>query len=289
MFEPGLLVSFSAVADAGSFTEAGRRLGLRQSTVSQHVRRLEESVGRRLFLRDTHSVRLTADGEAMLGHARSILEAIARAQRHFAAAPLRGRIRLGAAEDVVQTRLPEVLGRFRRVHPSVEIELTVALSGVLFGLMDAGRLDLVLGKRRPGGDRGTLLRREPLVWAALEGTVVDPERPLPLVLYPDPSISRAITLDALAAAGRAWRIACTGSSLSGLRAAALAGLGVTVQVRGMLAPGLVELPPGPGLPCLGEIDLVLTSAASAPREPAAELVQALMRDALAPGDGAARH
>jgi DNA-binding transcriptional ArsR family regulator len=61
-----LLSTFVSVAKAASFSEAGRRLGLRQSTVSQHIRRLEQAAGRRLFVRDTHSVSLTADGEAML-------------------------------------------------------------------------------------------------------------------------------------------------------------------------------------------------------------------------------
>src|SRR6266436_8577096 len=75
VFDPTLLTTFVTVAKANSFTEAGRRLGLRQSTVSQHVRRLEQAASRRLFVRDTHSVALTTDGEAMLGLARGILEA----------------------------------------------------------------------------------------------------------------------------------------------------------------------------------------------------------------------
>ena len=48
MFDPVHLESFLAVAQARNFTEAGRRLGLQQSTVSQHIRKLEESAGRRL-------------------------------------------------------------------------------------------------------------------------------------------------------------------------------------------------------------------------------------------------
>ncbi len=79
MLDPVLLKSFLAVAHARNFSEAGRRLGLRQSTISQHVRKLEEEAGRRLFVRDTHSVVPTADGEAMEGFARSILEANERA------------------------------------------------------------------------------------------------------------------------------------------------------------------------------------------------------------------
>lgn len=72
MYDPSHLRTFLSVAQTLSFTQAARRLGLRQSTVSQHVRRLEDATGRQLFSRDTHSVELTEDGEAMLGFARRI-------------------------------------------------------------------------------------------------------------------------------------------------------------------------------------------------------------------------
>ena len=98
MLDPVLLESFLAVSQARSFSEAGRRLGVRQSTVSQHIRKLEDAAGRRLFVRDTHSVVPTADGEAMEGFARSILEANERASRYFAGSQLRGRVRFGASE-----------------------------------------------------------------------------------------------------------------------------------------------------------------------------------------------
>ena len=163
-FDPTLLNTFVTVAKAASFSEAGRRLGLRQSTVSQHIRRLEEAASRRLFVRDTHSVTLTADGQAMLGLAHGILEANERARQYFAVSELRGRVRFGASEDFVQSRLPEVLREFTRIHRAVDLELTVGLSGALFQALDAAELDLILAKRRPGEDRGRLVRRERLVW-----------------------------------------------------------------------------------------------------------------------------
>ena len=79
MYEPELLRTFLAVAHSLSFTRAATSLGLRQSTVSQHVRRLEDTVGRQLFVRDTRSVALTADGEALTGYAVEILAAHQRA------------------------------------------------------------------------------------------------------------------------------------------------------------------------------------------------------------------
>src|ERR1700761_9048840 len=107
MFDPTRLRTFVTVAQTLSFTHAGQRLSLGQSTVSQHVRRLEEETGRQLFVRDTHAVQLTEDGEAMLGFARTILEANDRAAAYFTGTRLRGRLRFGASEDFVQTRLPE--------------------------------------------------------------------------------------------------------------------------------------------------------------------------------------
>jgi DNA-binding transcriptional LysR family regulator len=279
LFDPTLLTSFVTVARAGSFTEAGRRLGRRQSTVSQHVRRLEQAAARRLFVRDTHSVALTPDGEAMLGLAQGILDANERARRYFASSELRGRVRFGASEDFVQSRLPEVLREFTRVHFEVDLELTVGLSGALVQALDAGELDLVLAKRRPGEDRGRLVRREKLVWVGSNPGLAAPERPLPLILYPPPSISRAVALEALERTGRSWRIVCTSSSLSGLNAAALAGLGVTVQAHGFAPAGLIPLPPSPALPELGHIEFVLAGPVRGLRGPAEALATAILDNA----------
>ena len=276
MFDPNLLTTFVTVAKAGSFTEAGRRLGLQQSTVSQHVRRLEEAASRRLFVRDTHSVALTADGQAMLGLAQGILEANERARRYFAGSELRGRVRFGASEDFVQSRLPEVLREFTRVHRAVDLELTVGLSGALLEALDAGELDLVLAKRRPGEDRGQLVRREKLIWLGSDTSLADPERPLPLILYPPPSISRAIALEMLERTGRSWRIVCTSSSFSGLNAAALAGLGIIVQGDGFVPAGLTVLP---GLPELGHIEFVIAGPGRTLRGPADALATAILDNA----------
>ncbi|MFC8172656.1 LysR substrate-binding domain-containing protein [Streptomyces sp. NPDC057242] len=257
MYEPAQVRTFLAVAQTLSFTRAAERLGLRQSTVSQHVRRLEEATGRPLFSRDTHRVELTEDGEAMLGFARTILRAHERAAAFFGGTRLRGRLRFGASEDFVTTRLPEILESFRREHPEVDLELTVELSGTLQARLAAGRLDLILAKRRGTEDGGRLVWEDSLVWIGSPGLRIEPDRPVPLILYPPPGITRARALEALEAQGRAWRIACTSSSLSANVAAARAGLGVMAHTRGLVPPGLVPVPARAGLPDLGEVGFVL--------------------------------
>ena len=229
-YDPDLLVTFLAVAETGSFSEAARRRGLRQSTVSQQVRRLEAETRRRLFDRDTHNVSLTVDGQALTVLAGEILAAYSRAERYFSNAELRGRVRFGASEDfALSSLLPQVLRAFSSRHPQVDIEMTVGLAADLYGHMDEGALDLIFAKRRAGDGRGHIVWREEMVWIAAPDWRRDPERPLPLVLYPPRSITREAVLAALEKANVSWRIACTCGSLSGLVGAVLGGLGVGAQ------------------------------------------------------------
>jgi DNA-binding transcriptional LysR family regulator len=276
VLDPILLQSFLTVTQARSFSEAGRRLGRRQSTISQHIRRLEEEVGRRLFVRDTHSVIPTPDGEAMEGFARSILEANERASRYFSGSQLRGRVRFGASEDFVSSRLPEVLADFVRLHPLVDLALTVDLSAALYQMLDDGELDLVLCKRRGGDERGQVVWRDRLAWIGTHSTRIDPGEPLRLILYTPPSITRTAALETLERAGRPWRIVCSSGSLSGLRAAALAGLGVTVHAHGLMPEGLQEVAAAYRLPDLGDVEFVVQGATRQARGPAAELASAIL-------------
>jgi len=276
MLDPILLQSFLAVAQTRNFTEAGRRLGLQQSTVSQHVRKLETASGRRLFLRDTHRVVPTQDGEVMVGFARSILEANERAQQYFSGARLRGRVRFGTSEDFVTSRLPEILRDFTRRHPGVDLELTVDLSATLNAQFDQGELDLVLAKRRTGEARGQLVWRDRLVWIGGPGLEIDPQAPLPLILYAPPSLTRTVALETLERQRRTWRVVCTSGSLSGLRAAALAGLGITLHARSLIPDGLTETAATLRLPDAGEVEFVVTTRSGTAQGPATALADAIL-------------
>jgi len=196
-------------------------------------------------------------------------------QALFTAQRLRGTLRLGVSEDLVTSRLPLVLEDFVRSHPSVDIELTVALSGVLYQMQDNGELDLVLAKRRLGDSRGRLVYREPLVWLARDPEHVLSLAALPLIAFPAPSVTRSIALEVLERHRMPWRIVCTCGSLSGLTAAARAGMGVLVQQQSMSPPGLKEISSG-RLPPLEDVEFVLIPSKSADRA----LVSALSEDIL---------
>ncbi len=257
LLDPVLLRSFVAVAEAGGFSAAARQLGISQSTISQHLAKLEAQTGRKLLARDTHSVATTPDGDAILPFAKRALEANARIGQYFTAGGVRGRIRFGASEDFVFSALPDMLAEFTARNAEVDLELTVGLSEVLYERFDAGQLDLILAKRREGDARGRRAWVDDLRWVGRPGMVPDPEAALPLVIYPPPSMTRQRALAVLDAVGRRWRVACTSGSLSGLRAAAMAGLGVVPLAAQLIPPGLAEVAPSAGLPTLGPVEFVL--------------------------------
>jgi len=252
-----LLQTFVAVADVGSFTGAARSLGLRQSTVSQQIGRIEALARQRLIDRDTHRMALTPSGERLLDQARAIIDAHIRLGQSLSETPLRGRLRLGASEDFVFSALPDVLATFARRHPEVDLELSAGLSHDLYEAFDAGRLDVLFVKRKPGDRRGTTAWREPARWIGHPDMRVDPDTPLPLVLYPTSSITRALAIETLDRAGRAWRVAFTSASLAGLTAAARAGIGIMPHSAKLVPNGLAVLNAGGALPTLPDLEFVV--------------------------------
>jgi DNA-binding transcriptional LysR family regulator len=279
-YDPQLLATFLAVEQTGSFTRAAARLGIQQPTVSQHIRRLEQQVGRTLMLRDTHSVSLTADGEVMAGFARNILALSEQATAYFSGARPSGRLRIGIADDLALTGLPQILRDFRRDNPLVDFDLTVDQSGLLHQRLESDKLDVFIGKRPSGEQRGQLVKRERLVWVGTPSTRLDLARPLPLVVYPSPSISRTEMRAALNRARLPFRTACVCRGVNGLIGAVAAGVGISAMANSLVPTQLATLGPAHRLPELGTIDLILRANPRRDTEPA---VRALVSTVLASG------
>lgn len=130
---------FAAVAATGSFSAAGRRLGLTPSAVSRTVDRIEARLGVRLVLRTTRALTLTAEGQAYLGAARRILADLDDAEQAIAdqGAP-RGRLRVSAALAHGRLCIVPRLGEFVRLYPHilVDISLSDAIVDVAAGQAD---------------------------------------------------------------------------------------------------------------------------------------------------------
>ncbi|CAM3241608.1 HTH-type transcriptional regulator CysL [Arthrobacter ulcerisalmonis] len=257
MFEPAQLRSFLAVAETLSFTKAADRLGLAQPTISQHIRKLETAAKRTLINRDTRDVRLTDNGDAMAGFARTILAAHDSAARYFSGSAMRGRLRFGTADDLAITGLPGILREFRQVYPQINLELTVGQSDQLYRRLNAGQLDLVFVKWVSGVNDGTVVQQDTFSWIGVEQTVLEPGAPVPLISYPAPSLSRKLAIDALEAHGRTWRITCTTRQISGVLAAVRAGIGVAVMPSSLVPDDLRNITRRFDLPPVGDVDFTL--------------------------------
>ncbi|HEY4225516.1 MAG TPA: LysR substrate-binding domain-containing protein [Pseudolysinimonas sp.] len=276
MFDPALLRTFVAVAETLSFTRAAELLQLSQPTVSQQVRKLELAAGRQLVTRDTRVVALTDNGDAMLGFARSILAAHDGAAAYFTGSAMRGRLRFGSADDLALTQLPQILRDFRQLYPQINLELTVNQSGVLARRLNAGQLDLVFVKQEPDQPDGRVVRRERLVWVAHKSLQLEPDQPVPLIVYQAPSLSRDAAIQSLESAGRTWRITCNVREINGVLAALRAGIGVAVFPQNLIPGDLVPVTTSFGLPMLGEVDFALLDNPRAAREPVDALISAII-------------
>src|SRR3954468_1834199 len=138
-----------AIAETGSFTACGRKLHVSQSAISRQIALLEEELGEPLFLRVGRQVRMTPAAESLvqLGQrvfqdVRDTVGAITDRTR-----TLRGTLRLAGGMTVCLYVFPPLLKHLRRVHPALEVRVTVATAArsveeIRGGRVDAGLLTL---------------------------------------------------------------------------------------------------------------------------------------------------
>ena len=120
--------AFLATADAGSYTAAGRVLGLSQPTVGRQVASLEAQLGVVLFERVGRGLALTDGGAALVEHARTMGEGARRLSLAAAgrSTALEGLVRIGASEVVAAFLLPPVIARLRALHPGIAVEVVAS-------------------------------------------------------------------------------------------------------------------------------------------------------------------
>lgn len=162
-----LLRTFVAIADYGGFTRAAEMVNRTQSAVSMQMKRLEEDVLQRaVFERDGRQVRLTAEGQILLGYARRILKLHGEVMNTLRQPHMVGSVRIGTPDDYVMRFLPGILSRFAQAYPLVQVEVHCDSSAQLLQRQD---LDLTIVTRKPGDDIGEFLRQERIVWAEAIG------------------------------------------------------------------------------------------------------------------------
>lgn len=248
-----LLRTFIAVVDHHSFAEAGAQLARTQSSVTQHMQRLEHLVGVSLFEKRGRQKQLTEAGLQLLRHARQMLSLNDDALNSLRESNLSGVLRIGSPHDIADTILPPILSHIARSAPRLRLEIDVGRSPFLMEDLHRGKIDMVISTREDSTLEGFALRTSPVWWICAAQYIHNPGEPLPLILVDEPSIYRRYALEALERANIPWRQAYLASNLIGIKAATRAGLGVTARSMEMLGPDMRVLGETDGLPRLPDV------------------------------------
>ncbi|GAB1576746.1 LysR substrate-binding domain-containing protein [Bordetella petrii] len=231
-----LLHSFVSVVDAGGFTRAGERVHRTQSTVSQQIRKLEDALGCALFVREGRRVRLTEDGERLLGYARRMLALSTEIRETVSGRQRVEVVRLGIPDEFAVDRLTEVVANFARRYPQVRLTVRCDLSDALARALARGELDVALLKREPGAGPSMAAWPEHLHWIGPRDAEPEAADPIPLVLFPQGCLYRNRAIHALESVGRRWRVAYESPNLAGLQAALAGGIGIALLERRCITP-----------------------------------------------------
>ncbi|GKX55938.1 LysR family transcriptional regulator [Leminorella grimontii] len=274
--ELDLLRTFVAVAEGNSFAAAAESVHRTQSAVSQQMQRLELLIGKELFSRSGRNKALTEHGVKMLGYARRILRLNDEACLSLMYDDVDGVLRIGSPDDTADTILPELLSRFSKAYPRLAIEIVVKRSPFLMDMLKNDDVDMAISTVESVDYPSLVLRASPSLWFCGLNYEFNLDEPLPLVSLDEPSTYRNMAINHLDQAGIPWRIAYVATTLSGARAAVVAGLGVMARSIELLGDDLRVLGEAEGLPRLPDIKFNLYMRRNSPQKAAKVLFESLL-------------
>lgn len=228
MFDSRLLRAFVTIVDAGSFTAAADRLHITQSTISQQIARLEESVGQQLVDRTARPIHATAPGERLIGYARRILMLENEAQAALGDPAGASAIRIGLPEDIVSTDMASIFKSFTEADRSIRLDITTGLSRSLAERYRGGEFDIAVVKEPVASADCFATFPETMAWFESEDGAQEWRDPIPLVAFPPDGLYRETMFDRIERERRRWYIAFSGSSLQSVLVGVEAGLGLSV-------------------------------------------------------------
>lgn len=276
-----LLRLFTEVATAGSFSRAAESLRISQPAVSKGVRELEAQLDCALLERGAGGVRPTEAGALLLGHARAVFTAERAAEE--AIRSLRGletgSLALGASTTIATYYLPELIGRFHRDHPNIELVLRSANTREVADLLRAREVDLALveGPVEDPQFEVRPWRIDRLVAVVAPGHPLAGAGSVPLAALANELVivrevgsgTREVVLDALHRVGAEPTRMMEVSSTEAMKRLVAAGVGLAfvskAAVDDQVAAGTLAVVDFAGL----EVGRVLTRLAIAQRQPSA--------------------
>lgn len=248
-----LLRSFVSIAESGSISAAARNLGTTQPTLSRQLAQLEVACGTVLLRRDTHRMHLTDMGAKVLADARAMLALAEECEYRLRAdqTALKGHVRFFSTIDFGQSVVSKLLARFMLQHPTISVDLIYS-NRPLRMLEEGCDAGVVAGTvadetviARPLG----VIRRYPVVAPAFLAHRQPPEKPNDIANWPWLTLgtevfggARNITLFHESGEEQTLHVkpVLTAEGVTGLREAALEGLGVSPLPGWLVADDLAE-------------------------------------------------
>ncbi len=161
---------------------------------------------------------------------------------------LSGRVRLGVPDDYADRYLPEIMARFSRAYPGVELSVVCLPSVDLLECIDANEIDLAIITNCENKRASETFRRERLLWVTSNRHPTHMEETVPLALGRPTCSWRRTAIEKLESIGRHYRLLYSSSNAGAVAAAVLAGLAVSVLPESGLRPGMRVLSATEGFP-----------------------------------------
>ena len=243
-----LLRAFLAVAEIGTVSGAAVTLNRTQAAVSMQLRKLEDLVGVKLFLRSSKGLSLTAQGQIMLPYAREIVTLADEVGKRLSGKTIRDRVRLGVVEDFAAGYLIEILRNFRDQNPDIEIDIIIEPNRRLAALFNDGLLDLTVCDISCLQRKPTLVWTEYMMWTVRSDFVVDAAKPLPIIMFDEGCPWTIPVTGALSQRNIAWKTACIASTLVAVATAVRVGIGIAPMIGNTQPEGCRTLDKSSDLP-----------------------------------------
>lgn len=251
--------AFVLVAELKSFTRAADAIGGTQAAISLKIKRLEESLGRKLLERTPRRVTLSAHGQMFLASARRLLDNYQDAMNCFG--PQKRTLRVGVSHHIVGADLSLWLLRLATTDPDVIVAFSLGTSRDMLMNYEQGKLDVAMILRHDNRRQdGEVVGIERFGWMASHDFELRQGGALPLAIQPEPCGMRSMVMAALAEQNRAWEEAFVGSGILAIGAAVVAGIGIGAMVGRMAPSGCVDVEQRFDLPPLPSREVVLYTA-----------------------------
>jgi DNA-binding transcriptional LysR family regulator len=251
------LRSYVLAEKLGSFAKAASNLNSSPTALSLRIKKLEETLGTRLFHRHYHNLQLTTSGRKLLAEANLMIKANDRLMSSAQQIEAQEIVKIGVPEDLTNNFFKDVMSNHSMSDKGINIELSMRLSRDLIDMANDELIHMAIATVPPEFFGDELLGSRNLLWVVAPGFEWEPNSPIPLALHPNRCIYRDLVLSVLEASGTDFRITFSAQGSMSIQAAVATGMGLTVIAEGMVPPELVRVPDVWNLPDLGKIDIRL--------------------------------